>query len=108
MSAPRSPSHLVILGAGAIGAGVGGLLWDSGVDVLLVARGAHGRALAERGLDLRLPAGPRRSPAGAMSWRVQRERRFAVMPVRRANSAAVRPLAASAARTILASPDLQR
>jgi 2-dehydropantoate 2-reductase len=50
----------VILGAGAIGAGVGGLLWDSGADVLLVARGAHGRAMAESGLDLRLPAGPRR------------------------------------------------
>lgn len=60
MSPLHSPRRVVILGAGAIGAGVGGLLWDSGVDVLLVARGAHGRALAEDGLDLRLPAGPRR------------------------------------------------
>ncbi len=51
---------MVFLGAGAIGAGVGGLLWDSGVDVLLVARGSHGRALAEDGLELRLPVGPRR------------------------------------------------
>lgn len=55
-----SRPRVVVLGAGAIGAGIGGLLWDSGVDVLLVARGAHGRALAEDGLDLRLPAGPRR------------------------------------------------
>lgn len=56
----KAPSRVVVLGAGAIGAGVGGLLWEAGVDVLLVARGAHGRALAERGLDLRLPGGPRR------------------------------------------------
>lgn len=55
-----APSRVVVLGAGAIGAGVGGLLWEAGVDVLLVARGAHGRALAEQGLDLRLPGGPRR------------------------------------------------
>lgn len=52
--------RFVILGAGAIGAGVGGLLWDAGEDVLLIARGENGRALAEHGLDLRLPAGPRR------------------------------------------------
>jgi len=55
-----SPRRVVVLGAGAIGAGMGGLLWEAGVDVLLVARGAHGRALAEDGLDLRLPGGPRR------------------------------------------------
>ncbi len=51
---------MVVLGAGAVGAGIGGLLWEAGVDVLLVARGAHGRALQERGLDLRLPGGARR------------------------------------------------
>ena len=58
--------RVVFLGAGAIGAGIGGLLWDSGVDVLLVARGAHGEALATHGLDLRLPGGPRhlRVPVG--------------------------------------------
>jgi 2-dehydropantoate 2-reductase len=55
-----NPRRVVFLGAGAIGAGVGGLLWASGVDVLLIARGPHGRALAENGLDLRLPGGPRR------------------------------------------------
>lgn len=58
--ADLTPSRVVVLGAGAIGAGIGGLLWAAGVDVLLVARGPHGRALAERGLDLRLPSGPRR------------------------------------------------
>ena len=47
--------RVVIVGAGAIGAGIGGLLHHVGSDVMLVARGAHGRAMAERGLDLRLP-----------------------------------------------------
>lgn len=55
-----APSRVVVLGAGAIGAGVGGLLWRAGVDVLLVARGEHGRVLAAEGLDLRLPGGPLR------------------------------------------------
>lgn len=66
MPTPTCPRRVVVLGAGAIGAGVGGLLWDAGVDVLLVARGAHGKALAEVGLDLRLPAGARhlRVPVG--------------------------------------------
>jgi 2-dehydropantoate 2-reductase len=52
--------RLVFLGAGAIGAGVGALVAAAGHDVLLVARGAHGAALRERGVDLRLPGGPRR------------------------------------------------
>ncbi len=56
----RDPRRVVVIGAGAIGAGTGGLLWDSGTDLLLVARGEHGRVLAETGLDLRLPAGSRR------------------------------------------------
>lgn len=56
MSQPR---RVVVLGAGAIGAPVGALLAEQGVDVVLVARGAHGQALRD-GLDLRLPDGPRR------------------------------------------------
>ncbi|MBM4365225.1 MAG: hypothetical protein FJ102_03345 [Deltaproteobacteria bacterium] len=56
----EAPRRVVVIGAGAIGAGVGGLLWHAGLDVLLVARGDHGRALAEHGLDLRLPGGPLR------------------------------------------------
>lgn len=66
MSPSNPPRRVVVVGAGAIGAGIGGLLWDAGVDVLLIARGAHGKALAESGLDLRLPASPRhlRVPVG--------------------------------------------
>lgn len=65
---PSPPRRVVVLGAGALGAGVGGLLWATGTDVLLVARGAHGHALATRGLDLRLPGGPRhlRVPVGGI------------------------------------------
>lgn len=47
----------VIVGAGAIGGTVGGLLARSGADVVLVARGAHAQALADRGLTLRTPDG---------------------------------------------------
>lgn len=60
MSSDSGLPRLVVLGAGAVGAGVGGLLWEGGADVLLVARGADGEALARDGLDLRLPDGPRR------------------------------------------------
>lgn len=45
----------VVVGAGAIGAGIGGLLAEVGVEVCLVARGAHGRAMRDRGLRLHLP-----------------------------------------------------
>ncbi|MGE2736024.1 ketopantoate reductase family protein [Mycolicibacterium vaccae] len=47
----------VIVGAGAIGGVVGGLLARSGTEAVLVGRGAHGAALAERGLLLRTPDG---------------------------------------------------
>lgn len=52
--------RFVFLGAGAIGAGIGALVAAAGRDVLLVARGAHGAAMARDGVDLRLPGGPRR------------------------------------------------
>lgn len=42
----------VVLGAGAIGGGVGGLLHRAGTDTTLVARGAHLAALREGGLRL--------------------------------------------------------
>jgi 2-dehydropantoate 2-reductase len=45
----------VILGAGAIGCAIGGRLFEHGHDVVLVARGAHQAALANRGLELRDP-----------------------------------------------------
>jgi 2-dehydropantoate 2-reductase len=61
--------RFVFLGAGAIGAGIGALLADRGREVLLVARGAHAAAMRENGVDLRLPAGPRRVhvPVGSVA-----------------------------------------
>lgn len=50
---------MVVVGAGAIGATVGALLAASGARCVLVARGAHGRAMAERGVSLRRPDGGR-------------------------------------------------
>jgi 2-dehydropantoate 2-reductase len=47
--------RFVLIGAGAIGAGVGGLLAEQRQDVVLVARGAHLRAMRENGLRLLLP-----------------------------------------------------
>lgn len=44
-----------MLGAGAIGGGIGGLLALSGQEVALVARGAHAEALRRDGLTLELP-----------------------------------------------------
>jgi 2-dehydropantoate 2-reductase len=47
----------VIVGAGAVGGTIGARLHQSGREVVLVARGAHGAALAERGLRFATPAG---------------------------------------------------
>jgi 2-dehydropantoate 2-reductase len=49
------PVRFVILGAGAIGGVVGARLHESGHDVMLIARGAHGDAIAARGLRLETP-----------------------------------------------------
>ncbi|GHH36704.1 ketopantoate reductase family protein [Streptomyces candidus] len=49
----------VIIGAGAIGAAVGGRLAESGHEVVLVARGAHLTALRATGLRLTTPEGTR-------------------------------------------------
>ncbi|CAN3127216.1 ketopantoate reductase family protein [Mycobacterium sp. smrl_JER01] len=51
------PRRYIVIGAGAIGGTVGGALARSGAEVVLVARGAHARVLAERGLVLRTPDG---------------------------------------------------
>ena len=48
-------TRYVIVGAGAIGGAVGGLLANEGTEVLLVARGDHGRAIIDKGLTLRCP-----------------------------------------------------
>lgn len=45
----------VIIGAGAIGSAIGGLLADRGVDVVLAARGDHLDAMRQRGLTVRTP-----------------------------------------------------
>jgi 2-dehydropantoate 2-reductase len=50
------PRQVFVVGAGAIGASVGALLFEAGVDCVLVVRdGEHGRALVDRGVDLRFP-----------------------------------------------------
>lgn len=43
---------IAILGAGAMGSLIGGKLAANGADVTLLARGAHAKAMAERGLTL--------------------------------------------------------
>jgi 2-dehydropantoate 2-reductase len=48
--------RFVILGAGAVGGTIGGLLHDSGHDVVFVARGAHAATMRETGLQLRTPS----------------------------------------------------
>lgn len=52
---PRAARRYVILGAGAIGGGIGGFLARSGQDVALVARGRHLEVLQRQGLRLRTP-----------------------------------------------------
>jgi 2-dehydropantoate 2-reductase len=47
----------VILGAGAVGGTIGGLLRRAGMDVTLLARGEHARVMRERGLTLATPTG---------------------------------------------------
>lgn len=49
--------RFVVVGAGAVGGVVGGLLVRSGHDVALVARGEHGRRIADVGLTVRTPEG---------------------------------------------------
>ena len=51
----RAVTRYVVIGAGAIGGAVAGLLADVGVDVVAVARGAHAAAIRERGLTVRTP-----------------------------------------------------
>lgn len=50
------PRRVFVLGAGAIGASVGALLFEAGVDCVFVVRDSeHSRAVVERGIDLRFP-----------------------------------------------------
>lgn len=49
----------VIIGAGAVGGTIGGLLHEAGREVVLVARGAHLAAMRDEGLRLTTPDGTR-------------------------------------------------
>ena len=50
-------TRYIIIGTGAVGGVVGGELARHGLDVVWVARGDHGAALAQRGMTLRTPGG---------------------------------------------------
>jgi 2-dehydropantoate 2-reductase len=52
--------RFVVVGAGAVGGVVGGRLTEHGHNVVLVARGAHGAAIAADGLLIRSPDGEAR------------------------------------------------
>jgi 2-dehydropantoate 2-reductase len=54
--------RFVIYGAGAIGGVIGGRLFEAGHDVTLVARGVHGHALSQDGLELVSPVGSVKLP----------------------------------------------
>jgi 2-dehydropantoate 2-reductase len=50
--------RFVVYGAGAVGGVIGGGLFQAGHDVRLIARGAHGAAIRDRGLRLESPEQP--------------------------------------------------
>lgn len=52
-----SDRRYVVIGAGAVGGALAAQLVPAGHDVLLVARGEHGRVIADRGLTVRRPTG---------------------------------------------------
>jgi 2-dehydropantoate 2-reductase len=57
----------IIIGAGAIGGTVGGVLARAGIATVLVARGRHADTLATAGLTLRTPDGTFHTPVTAVS-----------------------------------------
>src|ERR1700742_141374 len=62
-----SDRRYIIVGAGAIGGTVGGVLARAGVSTVLVARGRHAETLASTGLTLRTPDGTFHTPVTAVS-----------------------------------------
>jgi 2-dehydropantoate 2-reductase len=54
---PAAPARYIIIGAGAVGATIGGCLFQGGHDVVLVARGTHLDVLRADGLRLVTPMG---------------------------------------------------
>lgn len=65
--AERDDRRYVIIGAGAIGGTLGGLLARAGTSTVLVARGRHAEVLAADGLTLRTPDGTWRTPVTVAS-----------------------------------------
>jgi 2-dehydropantoate 2-reductase len=59
-------ARYIIIGAGAVGGTIGGRLFESGHDVVMVARGAHYEALRDKGLHLITPDGARTLPIPAI------------------------------------------
>lgn len=57
---PPTGKRIVVMGAGAVGSMVGGLLALRGHDVVLVGRSSHIEVVNRRGLELRLGEGERR------------------------------------------------
>ena len=55
-----SRARYIVIGAGAVGGSLAARLALAGCELQLVARGAHGRAIAEQGLRLRTPSEDRR------------------------------------------------
>ncbi len=53
-------ARYVVIGAGAVGGGIGGTLQQAGVDAVLVARGEHLAALRADGLEIVTPEGTTR------------------------------------------------
>jgi 2-dehydropantoate 2-reductase len=62
-----SHRRYVIIGAGAIGGTVGGVLTRAGIPTVLVARGRHADTLAAAGLTLRTPDGIFHTPVTSVS-----------------------------------------
>jgi 2-dehydropantoate 2-reductase len=93
--------RVVIFGAGAVGGVVGGRLAEHGHPVVLIARGEHGRALADGGLVVESPAGSRtlRVPVatdpGTVDWQADDVVMLAVKS--QDTAAALRALAACVA-----------
>jgi 2-dehydropantoate 2-reductase len=82
----------IIIGAGAVGGTIGGRLFESGHEVLLVARGPHLAALRESGLRLAVPDGVLTLPVPAVGGPQELELRpddVLVLAVKTQHSAAL-------------------
>jgi 2-dehydropantoate 2-reductase len=66
-SSLKGGPRYVIVGAGAIGGTVGGVLTRAGIPAVLVARGSHAETLASAGLMLRTPDGIFHTPVTAVA-----------------------------------------